>query len=295
MLKKQVFKSINGLHWFNRLRGYEADSYETQQKSIGHQYALPEKTMDLEKLERLLMKLCEKTGRRLRKHEFCATGIHLYLGFDRYRDGYSSDDAYVQKEWSTTSSNANEAAGFNLHKLSSWHHGEKLYHRLYSTIDIYEAAKKLLHQAAYEGAGGMQDEASFGVSAKRTVNGIRIPSREHWSGQAEHSSESSSASSFAGSQARRPALRQNVKIMSVHVFGLEPWHPEQLSLFAMPQNAKNGEIDFTARTIDAKKRLSDSVDEVNNRYGEFVITPGTMVDMSGTILDRIAFGQVRDL
>ncbi len=237
-LKKQVFKSINGLHWYNRLRGFEADNYETKQKSIGHQYALPEKTTDIEKLERLLMKLCEKTGRRLRKGDYCATGIHLYLGFDRYRDGYSSDDAYVKKEWSSSASNANEAAGFNLHKFSSWHHGEKVYHRLYATLDIYEAAKKLLHQAI-------------------------IPN--------------------------------NVKIMSVHVFGLEPWNPEQLSLFGMTENIKGQTVNFTNRTIDAKKRLSDSIDTINNRYGEFVITPGTMTEMSGTILDRIAFGQVRDI
>jgi hypothetical protein len=37
------------------------------------------------------------------------------------------------------------------------------------------------------------------------------------------------------------------------------------------------------------------MDLVNNRYGEFVVTPATMMDMSGTILDRIAFGQVRDV
>jgi len=31
------------------------------------------------------------------------------------------------------------------------------------------------------------------------------------------------------------------------------------------------------------------MDAVNTRYGEFVITPGTMMDMKGEILDRIAF------
>jgi len=34
---------------------------------------------------------------------------------------------------------------------------------------------------------------------------------------------------------------------------------------------------------------------VNNRYGEFIVTPATMMDMQGTILDRIAFGNVRDV
>jgi hypothetical protein len=32
------------------------------------------------------------------------------------------------------------------------------------------------------------------------------------------------------------------------------------------------------------------MDEFNNRYGEFVITPALMMGMEDTILDRIAFG-----
>ena len=41
--------------------------------------------------------------------------------------------------------------------------------------------------------------------------------------------------------------------------------------------------------------FSDALDAVNNRYGEFVALPASMLDMKGVVLDRIAFGNVRDL
>lgn len=227
MLKKQVFKSINGYHWYRRLRGYEADAVEFSRKSIGHQYALSDKTMDVQKLERLLMKLCEKTGRRLRKNNFYASGIHLYLGFESNMPMFDGPSSFE-----------------NMHNIRSWHHGEKVHHRLYSTQDIYEAAKRLLHTA-------------------------EIPA--------------------------------NVKIMSVHVFGLSPWDPEQLNLFQVQnyelrnKNYDRNSVDDEIKRTDASKRASDAVDAINNRYGEFVITPAMIMDMQKEILDRIAFGQVKDL
>ncbi len=233
-LKKRVFKSINGYHWYMRLRGYETDTVEFSRKSIGHQHALSDKTTDMLELERLLIKLCEKTGRRLRKNNFYATGIHLYLGFISDWPMYDGPSSFE-----------------NMSNIRSWHHGEKVYHRLYSTSDIYEAAKRLLYSA-------------------------EIPNK--------------------------------VKIMSVHVFGLQPWDPEQLSIFDTVQGRtlyskelgaggkeKVQIIAADLRSAGARKRVSDAVDAINNRYGEFVITPAMMLDMQGTILDRIAFGQVKDL
>ena len=89
--------------------------------------------------------------------------------------------------------------------------------------------------------------------------------------------------------------------MSVHVFDLHDWEPEQLSIFDSKKheisNKKYGmeTVATDIRSVGARKRVSDAVDAVNNRYGEFVVTPATMLDMKGEILDRIAFGQVRDL
>jgi DNA polymerase IV len=206
LLRRVVFKSVVGYYWYLRLRGWEVDTAKTMRRTIGHQYALSHKTTDLKELSHLLMKLCEKTGRRLRKSELYAGGIHLYIGF--VRGGFGP-------------------IGFeNMHELSSWHKGHRVSHRLYSTDDIFQAAHHLLKQA-------------------------EIPAK--------------------------------VSIMSVNVFDLKPLSPEQLDLF--------GED----RRLDAGKRISSAMDLVNNRYGEFVVTPASMMDMQGTILDRIAFGQVRDL
>ncbi|MFT4532049.1 MAG: DNA polymerase-4 [Candidatus Saccharimonadales bacterium] len=270
-LKKRVFKSINGYHWYMRLRGYEADAIEFSQKSIGHQYALPHKTTDLDELSQLLMKLCEKAGRRLRKTKQYASGIHLYLGFTsepshnnqlaianelpNYNDPINHRTSGTQKIMNSgfratstaaspisnphTSVSPDAPASFeHMYKMRSWHRGEKVYHRMYSTQDIYQAAKRLLYTA-------------------------EIPAR--------------------------------VRILAVNVYGLAPLEPYQTSLF--DQNGDWGlKIgDSPYRAYETGKRISDAVDTINNRYGEFVVTPALMMEMQGKILDRIAFGQVQDI
>jgi DNA polymerase-4 len=81
-LKKQVFKSIVGYYWYLRLRGYEVDSVKFGTKSFGNDYSVGDKTSDPEKVSKLIMKLSEKTGRRLRKHNYQAQGVFLGLGFE---------------------------------------------------------------------------------------------------------------------------------------------------------------------------------------------------------------------
>jgi DNA polymerase IV len=71
-LKKQVFHSILGYYWYLRLRGYEIDQVDFARKSFGNTYALQQQTNEPRELARLLMKLCEKTGRRLRRAEYTA-------------------------------------------------------------------------------------------------------------------------------------------------------------------------------------------------------------------------------
>lgn len=215
-LKKVVFKSVVGSYWYKRLRGWEVDAREFERKSIGHQYALKQKTMDMAELEKLLMKLCEKVGRRLRKNDYYAEGIHLYLGFEQLKEAIPKHLLYGNYV----------AGGFEtMPYFKSWHKGRRLSNRLYSSKDIFLAAKQLLHEAT-------------------------IPN--------------------------------NVKLMSVNVYDIQAWDPEQLNLFA------------DDRTLSSSKRLSDAIDAINNRYGEFKVTPATMADMQGTILDRIAFGGIKD-
>lgn len=47
-------------------------------KSVGHSYCVPKRTTDPVYHRKILMKLCEKTGRRLRRYEKEARGITLY-------------------------------------------------------------------------------------------------------------------------------------------------------------------------------------------------------------------------
>lgn len=186
VLKKQVFKSVVGYQWYLRLRGWEADSIEWKTKSFGQDYALGKKTGDQKELGRLLLKLCEKMGRRLRNHRYQATGIHVGLYYDDH---------------------------------TFWHHGHKTSHNLYTTRELYHAAGSILNQ---------QPEKK--VVAKLTVRCFDL----------QHNSIS------------------------------------QPTLFDME---------------DKGKKVSDALDKVNDRYGEFTITPASMMDMDKTILDRIAFGK----
>jgi hypothetical protein len=41
--------------------------------------------------------------------------------------------------------------------------------------------------------------------------------------------------------------------------------------------------------------VSEAMDKVNDRWGEFVVTPALMLGMEKIILDRISFGGVKDL
>jgi DNA polymerase-4 len=71
---------------------------------------------------------------------------------------------------------------------------------------------------------------------------------------------------------------KKVRNLAVSVYDLIPSTDEQLELFASPQH-----------------KVSEAMDEINDKYGEFVITPALMMGMENTILDRVAFGGVKEL
>lgn len=188
LLKKQVFQSILGLFWYLRLRGHEIDAVDFKRKSFGNTYALQKQTNDPRELAKLLMKLCEKTGRRLRRARYSAQGVHVSC-------------VYTDLSW--------------------WHLGRKFDVPVYTTRDIYVKAMRLLNTSEY-------------------------PKR--------------------------------VRNLAVSVYDLIPSTSEQLELFASPTHA-----------------VSEAMDKINDRWGEFVITPALMMGMEDIILDRIAFGGVKEL
>jgi DNA polymerase IV len=151
-------------------------------------YALKMQTNNRKELAKLLMKLCEKTGRRLRRANYSAQGVHV---------------ACVYTD------------------LSYWHTGRKFAVPIYTTRDMYIKALRLLNQSGY---------------------------------------------------------KKRVRNLAVSVYDLIPSTDEQLELFTSPTHA-----------------VSEAMDKINNKWGEFVITPALMMGMDDIILDRIAFGGVKEL
>jgi DNA polymerase-4 len=186
-LRKVVFKSIVGHYWYLRLRGFEVDDFESTRKSFGQDYALAKKTKDLDELKKIIMKLCEKMGRRLRAAENCASGFHLGLVYD---------------DW------------------SYWHKGHKFKEYSYTTQELFSKIMGIFFQQP---------------------------------------------------------LAKTVAKIAVSCFDLQPISNMTLNLF---------ETD-----VEKKRSLSKALDKINDRYGEYVIYPGLMINMKNKILDRIAFGK----
>lgn len=187
ILRKVVFKGIVGHYWFLRLHGFEIDDFKSIRKSFGQEYSLQKKTSNIEDLKKIIMKLCEKMGRRLRQSHQFTSGIHL---------------------------------GIFYHDYSFWHKGKKLQKSISSTKNIFEEIMKLFY------------------------------------------------------------LQQQIKVtskISISCFSLNQNDSQQLTL-----------IDFGE---EKNSQISSALDKINDRYGEFTITPAVMMCMEDTVLDRIAFGK----
>lgn len=74
--------------------------------------------------------------------------------------------------------------------------------------------------------------------------------------------------------------RKPVRELAVSVFNLKDLPSLQLELFD---------------NIERKEKLVEAVDAVNERWGDFVITPARMIGTKEVVIDRIAFGGVKEL
>ena len=113
LLRYQVFKSIVGYYWFLRLKGYEVDDFESKCQSYGQEYSLGKKTDNIDDLDKILMKLCEKMGRRLRNSGNTARGIHLGIMYADY---------------------------------SFWHQGKQFLENMSSTQELFKATKTIFQK-----------------------------------------------------------------------------------------------------------------------------------------------------
>ncbi len=86
VLTKQVFKSINGHHWYLKLRGYETEA-PWGIRTMGRDYVLDHRTADPQEIATLLYKAAVKVSRRMRKYNLGGRGLALYLGYMQQR-GY---------------------------------------------------------------------------------------------------------------------------------------------------------------------------------------------------------------
>jgi DNA polymerase-4 len=96
VLKRQVFRSVCGEDWYQRLRGYELDDQIFSTKTVGRQYVLDSTHLDEASLNSRLAYLCETTGMKLRHKNLCARGVMVYA---RYVTG---DYWYERKIFKTT-------------------------------------------------------------------------------------------------------------------------------------------------------------------------------------------------
>lgn len=79
VLRRHVFKSVCGEDWYQRLRGYEVDDFESSVKTVGRQFVLDDMCPSEETLRSRLAYLCETTAMKLRYKGLCARGIYIYL------------------------------------------------------------------------------------------------------------------------------------------------------------------------------------------------------------------------
>lgn len=82
LLRRQVFKSINGAYWHQRLRGYEMDDQPTQLSMVGRQWVVKNPSNNDEYLRSCLHFLTETTGMKLRYRNVEARGICVWVSFN---------------------------------------------------------------------------------------------------------------------------------------------------------------------------------------------------------------------
>jgi nucleotidyltransferase/DNA polymerase involved in DNA repair len=181
-------------------------------KSIGHSYVMPKKTTDKKYLAAILMKLCEKTGRRLREKNLDARGMNIYWGYSR---------------------GGGDGMSFKLPKA------------VFDSWDIFKAAWSKLDNLI------LPDDVSMMAVAVRDL----VP----------------------------PSNQLNL---------FEDCHSESL-LEGSPAYAGShmrGRFFAPLRMTTRRKRsLVKSLDQVNNRYGEFTIINGAMWGTAKNAPDRIGF------
>lgn len=81
ILKRQVFRGINGTYWHQRLRGFEVDDVNTKLGMVGRQWVVKNPSNDEAYLRSCLHFLAETTAKKLRYRNVEARGVCVWLSF----------------------------------------------------------------------------------------------------------------------------------------------------------------------------------------------------------------------
>lgn len=82
VLRRQVFHSVIGDDWYQRLRGYEVDDEATNFTQVGRQFVLDQRTSDEKIILPRFHYLCETVGKKMRFTGVDARGILVWLVLD---------------------------------------------------------------------------------------------------------------------------------------------------------------------------------------------------------------------
>lgn len=74
---------------------------------------------------------------------------------------------------------------------------------------------------------------------------------------------------------------------------LKPVHTLSVNCFALVPN-KNMQLEIFT-DVEEKQNLVKSIDKINTRFGNFILTPARMVLVKDKVIDRIAFGGVKEI
>ena len=94
-LQRNVFHSVVGQDWHQRLRGYEVDNQPTRLGSVGRQFVLDVRTNNEEAILSRFHYLCETTARKLRYQGVDARGVLVWVQLQ------SGESWYVRKMFKT--------------------------------------------------------------------------------------------------------------------------------------------------------------------------------------------------
>lgn len=125
-LRKQVFKGITGMYWYQRLRGFEIDSNPTSLGMVGRQWVVKNPTSDEEYLRSCLHFLTETAAIKLRHRNVEARGVCLWLSFQ-------AGGSFVEKKMYKTSAFSNQDTWLRVSKLFA----KRPKHMVVRTMGLY--------------------------------------------------------------------------------------------------------------------------------------------------------------